>query len=73
MKPSRCIAVGHGQERLRRIYRKGAYNEKEAWWWNEEVQKAVKEKELTSKQYHNPDGMKTQRSSEKRYRDQRWK
>ena len=24
---------------------KGAYNEKEARWWNEEVQNAVKEKE----------------------------
>ena len=31
--------------------RKGAYNEKEAWWWNEEVQKAVKEKRLKFKQY----------------------
>ena len=30
---------------------KGAYNEKEAWWWNEEVQKAVKEKILKFKQY----------------------
>ena len=30
---------------------KGAYNEKEAWWWNEEVQKAVKEKRLKFKQY----------------------
>ena len=30
---------------------KGAYNEKEAWWWNEEVQKAVKEKRLKVKQY----------------------
>ena len=28
---------------------KGAYNEKEAWWWNEEVQKAVKEKRLKFK------------------------
>ena len=25
---------------------KGAYNEKEACWWNEEVQKAVKEKRM---------------------------
>ena len=25
---------------------KGANNEKEAWWWNEDVQKAVKEKRL---------------------------
>ena len=30
---------------------KGAYNEKEALWWNEEVQKAVKEKRLKFKQY----------------------
>ena len=30
---------------------KGAYNEKEAWWWNEEIQKAVKEKRLKFKQY----------------------
>ena len=30
---------------------KGAYNEKEAWWWNEKVQKAVKEKRLKFKQY----------------------
>ena len=30
---------------------KGAYNEKEACWWNEEVQKAVKEKRLNFKQY----------------------
>ena len=30
---------------------KGAYNEKEAWWWNEEVQKAVNEKRLKFKQY----------------------
>ena len=30
---------------------KGAYNEKEAWWWNEEVQKAVKEKRLKFKKY----------------------
>ena len=30
---------------------KGAYNEKEAWLWNEEVQKAVKEKRLKFKQY----------------------
>ena len=30
---------------------KGAYNEKEAWWWNEEVQNAVKEKRLKSKKY----------------------
>ena len=29
---------------------KVAYNEKEAWWWNEEVQKAVKEKRLKFKQ-----------------------
>ena len=29
---------------------KGAYNEKEAWWWNEDVQKAVKEKRLKFKQ-----------------------
>ena len=29
----------------------GAYNEKEAWWWNEEVQKVVKENILTFKQY----------------------
>ena len=30
---------------------KGAYNEKEAWRWNEEVQKAVKENRLKFKQY----------------------
>ena len=30
---------------------KGAYNEKEAWWWIDEVQKAVKEKRLKFKQY----------------------
>ena len=30
---------------------KGAYNDKEAWWWNDEVQKAVKEKRLKFKQY----------------------
>ena len=30
---------------------KGAYNEKEAWWWNEEVQNAVKEKRLKFKKY----------------------
>ena len=30
---------------------KGAYNENEAWWWNEEVQKAVKEKRLKFKQH----------------------
>ncbi len=30
---------------------KCGYNEKEAWWWNEEVQKAVKEKRLKIKQY----------------------
>ena len=29
----------------------GAYDEKYAWWWNEEVQKAVKEKRLKFKQY----------------------
>ena len=28
-----------------------AYNENEAWWWNEEVQKAVNEKRLKFKQY----------------------
>ena len=32
---------------------KGAYNEKEAWWWNEEVQNAVKEKRLKFKRYQN--------------------
>ena len=30
---------------------KGAYNENEACWWNEEVQKAVKEKRMKFKQY----------------------
>ena len=30
---------------------KGAYNEKEAWWRNEEVQNVVKEKRLEFKQY----------------------
>ena len=30
---------------------KGAYNEKEALWWNEDVQKAVKEKRLKFKKY----------------------
>ena len=30
---------------------KEAYNKKEAWWWNDEVQKAVKEKRLKFKQY----------------------
>ncbi len=30
---------------------KGAYNKKEAWWWNEDVQKAVKEKSLKFKKY----------------------
>ena len=30
---------------------KGAYNEKEVWWWNEDVQKAVKEKRLKFKKY----------------------
>ena len=30
---------------------KGAYNEKEACWWNEEVQKDVKEKRKKFKQY----------------------
>ena len=30
---------------------KGAYSEKEAWWWNEEVQKVVKEMRLKFKQY----------------------
>ena len=30
---------------------KGAYNEKESWWLNEEVQKAVKEKRLAFRQY----------------------
>ena len=29
---------------------KGAYNEKEAWWWNEDVQNSVKEKRLKFKQ-----------------------
>ena len=29
---------------------KGAYNKNEAWWWNEEVQKAVKGKGLEFKQ-----------------------
>ena len=30
---------------------KGSDNEKEAWWWNEDVQKTVKEKRLKSKKY----------------------
>ena len=30
---------------------KGAYNENETWWWNEEVQNAVKEKRLKFKKY----------------------
>ena len=30
---------------------KGAYIEKEAWWWNEDVQKAVKENRLKFKKY----------------------
>ena len=30
---------------------KRAYNEKQAWWWNVEVQKAVKENSLKFKQY----------------------
>ena len=34
---------------LRETTGKGAYNEKEAWWWNEDVQKAVKEKRLFKK------------------------
>ena len=29
----------------------GAYNEKEAWWWNEEVQNAIKEKRLKFNKY----------------------
>ena len=44
---TRGTTVGHGQEHLG----KGAYYEKEAWWWNEEVQKAVNEKRLKFKQY----------------------
>ena len=30
---------------------KGAYNEKETWWWNEEVQNAFKEKRMKFKKY----------------------
>ena len=30
---------------------KETYNEKEAWWWNEDVQKAVKEKSLKFNKY----------------------
>ena len=30
---------------------KGAFNEKEAWWWNEDVEKAVKEKRLKFMKY----------------------
>ena len=30
---------------------KGAYNEKEAWWWNEDVQKTLKEKRLMFNKY----------------------
>ena len=30
---------------------KGAYNDQEAWWWNNEVQQAVKEKRVKFKQY----------------------
>ncbi|KAI5715060.1 hypothetical protein M8J77_009915 [Diaphorina citri] len=40
---------------------KGAPNDKESWWWNAEVQKAIKEKKETKKKY---DKTKTQQDKE---------
>ena len=51
MEPTGSTTVEHGQENVGQTTGNGAYNEKEAWWWNEEVQKAVKEKRLKFKQY----------------------
>ena len=49
---------------------KGAYNEKEAWWWNEEVQNAVKEKRLKFKKYQES---RCDEDRERRTREQRGK
>ncbi len=48
----------------------GAYNEKEAWWWNEEVKNAVKEKRLTFKKYQES---RCDEDRERRTREQRGK
>ena len=52
MEPTRCtILLDTANIVLGETTGKGAYNEKEAWWWNEDVQKAVKEKRLNFKKY----------------------
>ena len=43
--------VGHDQENVGQTTGKGAYNEKDAWWWKEVVHKAVTERRLKFKQY----------------------
>ena len=46
-----ALLLDTGKSVLGQATGKGAYNEKEAWWWNEEVQKTVKEKRLKFKIY----------------------
>ena len=51
MEPLEALLLDTANSILGQTTGKGAYNEKEAWWWNDEVQKAVKEKRLKFKQY----------------------
>ena len=51
MEPTRGTTVGHGQESLRTNYRKRSLHEKESWWWNEDVRKAVEENIPKFKKY----------------------